>query len=254
MNTNNNDFLFDFISIRVGADNLMYLFFSEQEAFSFDAFSPKAILHGANCDFQKQNYTESEIFKLKPTKNRKLVYSFTTHGHYDHNGGDKELLQLTKSVTLINFSNFKAFQKLQVSHFTIIPIETSCHTLDSLCFYITNTVEKRTYITTGDFLFKLGCGKFFEGNSKLFIKSLEHLVANIRSDTLLLYGHDYFATNRKFTEKFYPVSGCDEFFLTLSQEEQFNPFFRVMDIENLEGSREERIAKLRQMKDEFKLD
>ena len=121
----------DFISIRVMEDNLMYLFFNEILAFSFDAYSPKALLHAINCDFQKQNYTENEIFQIQPSKQRKLVYSFTTHGHYDHNGGDDELVELSKDTVLINFNNFKEFSEIHVSEFSIVPIETPCHTLDN---------------------------------------------------------------------------------------------------------------------------
>ena len=118
---------------------------------------------------------------------------------------------------------------------------------------IVNSNTNKNYVATGDFLFKLGCGKFFEGNAKMFVNSLDYLISKINKDALLLYGHDYFETNRRFTEKFYPVQGCENYFLTLREEEQFNPFFRVMDISVLEGSREERTSKLRKMKDEFRL-
>ena len=47
----------DFISIRVREDNLMYLFFNDKYAFSFDSFLPKVILHALDCEFTFQNYS-----------------------------------------------------------------------------------------------------------------------------------------------------------------------------------------------------
>ena len=65
---NSDSKLFDFISIRVRDDNLMYFFYDDNFAFSFDAYSPEAILYALSCDFDKQNYLENEIFLLEKTK------------------------------------------------------------------------------------------------------------------------------------------------------------------------------------------
>lgn len=242
----------DFISIRVQEDNLMYLFFDETSAFSFDASSPKAILHALSCDFQKQNYTEDEIYQLKPSKNRKLLYSFTTHSHFDHNGGDAELKKLYPTINMVNFSNYKNFDNFNISKFEVIPIETPCHTLDSLCYLVKNTLTNKSYTVTGDFIFKLGCGKFFEGNAAMFIDSLNKLISKLDKSTLLLYGHDYYIANRKFTEQFYSINDCENFFLTLEEEQKYNPFFKAMNSEIIEGEKEERIDKLRKLKNNFK--
>ena len=153
---------------------------------------------------------------------------------------------------MINFTNFVEFIHFKISKFTIDLIATPCHTLDSICILIKNNDTLKSYVATGDFIFKLGCGKFFEGNAEMFIKSLDNLVSYLDENTLLLYGHDYFETNRKFTEMFYPVVDCNHFFLTLKKEKKFNPFFKVMDIQELSGSREERVSKLRDLKDNFK--
>lgn len=239
----------DFISIRVRKDNLMYLFFDDSYAFSVDAFSPNTILHALSCDLEKQNYTEMEILKLEKSKNRNLLYSFTSHGHFDHNGGDMELERLCPGVKMINFSNFEKFscEIDQIFKFNVKCIKTPCHTLDSLCFLIKS--QKMSYAVTGDFLFKLGCGKFFEGDADMFISSLDRLINSISKDTLLLYGHDYYETNKRFTEQFYKIDGCESFFLTLEEEQQFNVFINPMRVASIQGTRSERIKRLRDLKD-----
>lgn len=241
--------MMDFISIRVREDNLMYLFFDDSYAFSFDSYLPNVILHAISCDFDKQNYLQSEILQLEKTKNRKLLYSFTTHGHFDHNGGDCQLKSMYPQVEMINFTNKRS---ICVDKFTINCIETPCHTLDSLCYLIKNTETEKVYVVTGDFIFKLGCGRFFEGDALMFISSLDYLLSFINKDALFLYGHDYFDANKRFAEKFYPIEGCENFFLTLEEEMKSNPFFRPVDIKSVTGTREEKIKKLREMKNNFK--
>lgn len=43
----------EFIAIIVRKENLMYLFFDENIAFSVDSFNPKIIIHALSCEFTK---------------------------------------------------------------------------------------------------------------------------------------------------------------------------------------------------------
>lgn len=247
-------FPIDFISIRVREDNLMYLFFADDVAFSVDSFSPRAIEHALSCTFDKQNYTEREIMKLSPcVRRRQLKCALTTHGHFDHAGGNEELAKLSPGTRFVDCKAVEDGQSLGLPPFSIMVLKTPCHTLDSVCYYVTRGCRK--YLLTGDYLFKLGCGRFFEGTPELFLSSLKKLIGNVSDDTLMLYGHDYCSTNRRFAEQFYPVRGCDDFFLTFGQERRFNPFLNHKNctIPGKGGqSDEEVIGILRSMKDSFR--
>lgn len=241
----------DFISIRVREDNLMYLFFTDSTAFSVDSFSPKAIDHALSCSFDKQNYTEKEIMELGPgPRRRDLKCVLTTHKHFDHAGGNEELMRMFPGAIFMDSGAVEDGHALNLPPFTITLLKTPCHTLDSACYYVAR--ESRRYLLTGDYLFKLGCGRFFEGNAALFLSSLKRLSGVVDDSTLMLYGHDYYSTNRRFTEQFYPVEDCDDFFLTFGQEKRFNPFLswkRALGGEDT--SDEDAIGILRRMKDMF---
>lgn len=276
-----------FISIKVRKDNLMYLFYNEEYAFCVDPFSPKTILHAAGCDFDRQCYSEDEVLSLEKTRNRRILYALTTHGHYDHNGGNEELKGLCPDVTFIEYGSLmnnpmsqdhKAVDTLIMNNsmsqdhrivdtlmdpFSILPIYTPCHTLDSYCYAISaDDGETYKYVLTGDFIFKLGCGRFFEGDSMMFYDSLSTLINILDDNCMMLYGHDYYETNRRFTEQFYKVEGCDEFFLSLREEKKYNIFFRmalgdeevmrmVEKYSGTSGDIYKHIGILRKMKDAF---
>lgn len=251
------DNAFGFISIRNNTDNLAYLFYNNNVAFCFDAACPYAIDHALSCQFEKQNYQDTEIMTItKNMKRRKLVYAFTTHWHLDHSGGNEELKLMNTETIFVDFLYAKNNNKLKfdVDDFVIKLIETPCHTLDSLCFYIMS--DERNYLITGDFIFKLGCGRFFEGDGEMFLESLEKLEREVDPETLMLYGHDYYEIQERFTKQFYDVEGCDGFFLTFSMERKYNPFFnyeRLKHIQHFKDMNEiQFITELRRMKNEFK--
>lgn len=243
----------NFIAIRVRKDNLVYLFFDEDVAFSVDSIAPQAILHALSCEFTRNYYLESEILELeKIKKSRKLVYALTTHHHKDHSGGNKELKELSPDTIFISYSNM---QDVSLPSFTIKPVHTPCHTSDSVCYLVNNVPSGAKYVLTGDFLFKLGCGKFFEGSAKVFNESLSRLLKEADDSSIMLCGHDYYAVNKRFTEQFYPVEGCEEFFSTLKEEKQYNPFFNpqktVSEKDSGRKSLEKRLEELRELKDNF---
>ncbi|KAM0680916.1 Cytoplasmic glyoxalase II [Glugoides intestinalis] len=242
-----------FISIRVRSDNLMYLFYSNESAFCVDAFSPEVLMHALSCDFSKQNYLTEEIVELEKVKARKLLYALTTHSHFDHAGGNARLKELSPETCFIDDKNM---QEVIMDGFSIKPIATPCHTLDSVCFIVKDEANDRRYAITGDFLFKLGCGRFFEGTAEMFQESLAKLLEAVNDDCVLLYGHDYYEVNRRFAEQFYVIKGCEDFFLTIGEEKLFNPFInpekaRKTVINPFNATKTEIISYLRKLKDSF---
>lgn len=248
--------LFDFISIRNNTDNLAYLFFTNDFAFSVDSACPKAIAHALNCVFTKQNYTEDEILSLEPCVERKLKFVFTTHWHLDHSGGNEYLKNNFIDTVFIDFDyvHVRKIYDFQMSNINIKIIKTPCHTLDSLCFYVTK--GRNNYLLTGDFIFKLGCGRFFEGNAKMFLDSVDELMRVVKPETLVLYGHDYYEVQKRFAEQYFPIKKCDDFYLTWSMECLNNPFLNYFRVKNnplfKDLNDEQVIEKLRKLKDEFK--
>lgn len=239
-----------FIAILVREDNLMYFFYNDKKAFSVDSFDSEAIIHALSCDFDKTLYTAEEIMNIKQNrKKRDLVYALTTHSHYDHAGGNANLKKLSPTTEFLQNDNFENLKTVQIEGTEITCIKTPCHTKCSVCFYV--RIENLNYLLTGDFIFKLGCGKFFEGNSRDFLNSLNLILKICPDDTVLLYGHDYYKTNRKFAEKYLKIENCENYFLTLREEKKYNPFINYEAVE-IQGSPEEKIAILREEKNNFK--
>lgn len=260
-----------FVSVRVRDDNLMYLFFDDAVAVSVDAFDPRAIVHALGCDFARQQYTAAEIMALAQTRPpRALAYALTTHGHIDHAGGNPALRSLRPDTVFV--SRQTSCSELQAGIFTVRSLPTPCHTRDSVSFLVTANdgqgcspdprgcgedqeygaapvFRARTYLLTGDFLFRLGCGKFFEGTARDFLGSLDTVLNSCADSTLLLYGHDYNSTNRRFASKFFTGLPA-EFFLRLSQEKKYNPFMNYAET-GIPGSPEEVVGELRRQKDAF---
>lgn len=265
-----------FITIRVRKDNLMYLFFDDTTAFAVDAFDANAVVHALGCDFARQQYTAAEIRGLGTTRPpRGLVYALTTHGHPDHAGGDSRLRALSPGTEFISYHSTHHCSVLQMGPYTIKSLFTPCHTVDSVSFLVTvggfsgraqggsdqehgigdqeygmlPIFTSRDYLLTGDFLFRLGCGKFFEGTGRDFLGSLAVVYESCCDETLLLYGHDYNSTNRRFAAQFFERLPT-EFFLRLSDEKRHNPFM-CYGRTGVAGTPEEAVSELRRRKDAF---
>ncbi|KAI4292822.1 hydroxyacylglutathione hydrolase [Pancytospora philotis] len=254
-----------FVVIRVREDNHMYLFYTGASAFAVDAYDPRAIVHALGCDFDRQFYTAAEILALPAARApRQLVYALTTHSHFDHAGGDPRLAELLPGTVFLNHASMEDLSTARVGCYEITGIRTPCHTACSLSFLVSVDEDSRPadslpdvfcarhYLLTGDFLFRLGCGRFFEGTAADFVRSLDALCAHCPDSALVLYGHDYSATNRRFAAQFLAVPGAP-LFLTLGEEKRHNPFINWAETGVLPGhAREEVIAELRRMKDAFK--
>jgi len=237
----------EFIAIRVSKDNLMYLFFDATMAFSVDSTAPNTLIHALSCQFTKQYYTEAEVRSLPQTvKRRRLAYAFTTHWHSDHAGGNQMLASISPETILYN-----TLETVHLPSFQVKPVPTPCHTLDSVSFVVESTQTGGRYVLSGDFLFKLGCGRFFEGSAEIFQASLKRLLENVDDKTLLLSGHDYYEANKRFAEQFYPVVGCESFFSSIGEEREYNPFLNPGKTVGGECDITKRISELRRLKDEF---
>lgn len=148
-----------------------------------------------------------------------VVGCITTHGHYDHAGGNaafaKQFPKLpiwggSSGIDKVNhvvkngdtFTLFEQSAPVNVSCYA-----TPCHTQDSICFLLDDARaepelaktpaglvegaagEKKRGVFTGDTLFISGCGRFFEGSAEEMNTALNKVLATLPEDTLVYCGH-----------------------------------------------------------------
>lgn len=200
---------------------------------------------------------------------------FITHHHSDHTDGIGELRAfygasvtgpeaeadripgLTRVVT--------AKSELSFAGHPIQVLETPGHTLGHVTYYFPND----GLVFTGDTLFSLGCGKIFEGDSKMMWKSVSKIVA-LPSETSIYCGHEYTLRNSRFALTIDPkndilrkrvaeiealcAAGKPTLPTTVGLEKATNPFLRLQSrsiqarIGMLGASEWDVFARLRQLK------
>lgn len=242
-----------FVAVVVGRDNYMYLFYNDDSAFCVDPTDAEVVLRLLGMEFDKQVYTREEIVGMKEGRGRRtLVYSFTTHRHLDHSGGNARLRELSPNTTQVSGFDGEVCEcgdKFYLDKVEIECIFTPCHTQNSFCYYVGGE-----YLVTGDTLFFLGCGRFFEGTPMDMIQAIEKIKNRVNHQAVLLYGHDYNEQDTRFAEQFLhiPEEIRGKRFLMLHEEIRYNPFFNLGMV-GMEGSGEDVMEKLRRKKDNFRV-
>ncbi|ODV87473.1 hypothetical protein CANARDRAFT_6006 [[Candida] arabinofermentans NRRL YB-2248] len=216
---------------------------------------------------------------LTAAKKNNIKAIVNTHHHYDHAGGNAELLEsLLKNPDLpviagkdsqkVTYTpkdgeKIKLGQDLEISC-----IHTPCHTRDSICYYVEDLKTNEKCVFTGDTLFISGCGRFFEGDAKEMKEALEKLM-KLPDDTKVYPGHEYTLSNVRFSksvlggsnksilelEKFCLKNDVSTGFFTVADEKTFNPFIRLDDPNVIAATGEtdpvKVMDKLRTMKNKF---
>ncbi|MDC3096295.1 hydroxyacylglutathione hydrolase [Alphaproteobacteria bacterium] len=192
------------------------------------------------------------VIELLEKKNWNLSHIFNTHHHEDHIGGNQKLVDKYKCKLIApkydqnKIHNCDQYvldgdeidmigKKAKVLH-------TPGHTIGHICYYI----DSLKVLFSGDTLFRLGCGRIFEGTFEQMKDSLDKIL-NLPDDILVYCGHEYTMSNANFCKSI--VYNNDEeldanileiknlrneakptipFFL--GQEKKLNPFLRYNDI------------------------
>ncbi|XP_071516616.1 hydroxyacylglutathione hydrolase, mitochondrial isoform X1 [Panulirus ornatus] len=221
------------------SDNYMYLLMDEgsKEAAIVDPVEPRTVIAaveeaGAN-----------------------LTTVLTTHHHWDHAGGNKELVELFgKPLKVVGGDDRIGALTQKVNHgdsFTIgsLKVEclfTPCHTQGHICYNITSSdPEHKPAVFTGDTLFLGGCGKFFEGNAVEMHRALIEILSALPDHTHVYCGHEYALQNLRFGAHVEPNNpaiqekiswvqqrrdeGLPSVPSTIGEEKQINPFMRVAE-------------------------
>lgn len=129
---------------------------------------------------------------------------FITHHHKDHTSGVKGILNAFPEVNIhspsaqIENTRFVLRDGDEVNSClnTFRIIKTPGHTLDHIIYYD----ENNGILFCGDTLFRLGCGRVFEGTLNEMFNSLQK-INEFDKNTIIYCGHEYTLNNLNFLEK-----------------------------------------------------
>ncbi len=126
-----------------------------------------------------------------------------THHHYDHVAGNEDLLRRLplEVIAFRGQSDRIPGCTLEVREGDGVRIGNSCakvifipaHTSGHIAYHF----EREKMVFTGDTLFAGGCGRLFEGDAAMMIRSLSKLMS-LPTDTRVYFGHEYTEKNLRF--------------------------------------------------------
>ena len=179
----------------------------------------------------------------------RLVAVLATHHHFDHVGGNGDLLESNREIRVFGSADDApripgitdqvrdgdAITPAGLSaRIILIPAHTSGH----VAYHFPN--ERAVF--TGDTLFVAGCGRLFEGDAAQMMRSLGKL-ASLPDDTAVYCGHEYTEKNLRFAETLEPGNpalreklarvremrraGQPTVPSTIAEEKATNPFLRT---------------------------
>ncbi len=246
------------------SDNYAYLIIdpASGEAGIVDCAEPKPILEAV----QRENV---ELKSILPT-----------HHHFDHVGGNEELLAAMPGLTVYGTDDrvpgltdrVDEGSRVSVGTMAARVMSIPAHTTGHIAYYF----EREAAVFTGDTLFAGGCGRLFEGDAAMMIKSLGKL-RELPAETKVYFGHEYTENNLDFALTLEPNNqalrdkrawassqrgdGAYTTPTTIASEKETNPFFR-WESEELRATLAKRFrdlpmedvavfAKTRELKDNF---
>src|SRR6185503_210003 len=180
-----------------------------------------------------------------------LVAILSTHHHFDHVGGNDDLIAALRPrrMQVFGYAGDRSRipgitdalddgQQFEVGGLHGQALFIPAHTRGHLAYWL--SADKSVF--TGDTLFAGGCGRLFEGDAAQMMSSLAKL-ARLPDDTRVYCGHEYteknleFAaelepSNRPLSEKLATVQalrrqGTPTVPSTIAEEKATNPFLRT---------------------------
>ncbi|MCH2535091.1 MAG: hydroxyacylglutathione hydrolase [Bdellovibrionales bacterium] len=135
--------------------------------------------------------------------NKPLSQILITHHHHDHIGGIQELKNKYNCEVyapeydkhrIENVDHWvKDNDQVQINNLSFNVSYTPGHTLGHIVYYC----PEMSSLFCGDTLFRLGCGRLFEGSYEQMYNSLE-IIKELPKDTKIYCAHEYTETNLKF--------------------------------------------------------
>jgi hydroxyacylglutathione hydrolase len=133
-----------------------------------------------------------------------LTHILNTHHHWDHTGGNLELAKVFPALEIIGPAHdaaripgltqgMREGETLEFGAQKIDVIETPGHTMGHIIYHLPHA----QVAFVGDTLFKMGCGRLFEGTPEEMFASLAKIAA-LPDETLLYCAHEYTLSNGRF--------------------------------------------------------
>jgi hydroxyacylglutathione hydrolase len=179
----------------------------------------------------------------------RLTSVLATHHHYDHVGGNDDLLGQVTGLRIYGSADdapripgitdrIRDGDQLKVGGLAARVIFIPAHTSGHVAYYFPD--ERAVF--TGDTLFAAGCGRLFEGDAAQMKSSLGRLAA-LPDDTRVYCGHEYTQKNLEFAVSLEPgnqaattkladvrnlrKAGKPTIPSTIADEKATNPFLRT---------------------------
>jgi len=145
-----------------------------------------------------------EIMMQCKHKGWQLSHIFNTHHHWDHTGGNLKLAAENPGLKVIGPAHDAARipgmtegvsgeEQFSFGAQNINVIETPGHTSGHIIYHL----PQSNLAFVGDTLFKMGCGRLFEGTPQDMFDSLAKIAA-LPDETLLYCAHEYTVSNGRF--------------------------------------------------------
>jgi hydroxyacylglutathione hydrolase len=131
----------------------------------------------------------------------RLTAILPTHHHYDHVGGNADLLAARPALAVYGVDEripgltqaVHDGESVTVGRLTARVIFIPAHTTGHIAYHF----EHEGAVFTGDTLFAGGCGRLFEGDAAMMMQSLSKLLA-LPDATRVYFGHEYTEKNLRF--------------------------------------------------------
>ena len=146
---------------------------------------------------------DEKIINVLESKKLKLDSIFITHHHSDHTSGVLGLMKKFPHAQIYSPSELSSLKINNISNSNKVAtpinefdiLSSPGHTLDHivLCDF------KNKLLFVGDVLFRLGCGRVFEGTLDQMHDSLNKIL-NLSDDMKVYCGHEYTLNNLMFLE------------------------------------------------------
>jgi len=132
-----------------------------------------------------------------------LAAILNTHHHWDHIGGNKDLLKAHPGIPVYGHGSDKGRidgqteflatgDTFALGNLTVTALHNPGHTSGAVSFVVEDAVF------TGDTMFAAGCGRLFEGSPADMHRSLCEVIGALPPDTRVFFGHEYTESNLRF--------------------------------------------------------